>query len=298
MIKQSIKNYFKCLKYVFTPLGIIALGLVCGLSIAIPEVIRAATDMCKKIMDMSGKSIDFEALFSNIVASIRALDWSDPFAATKTIFSKEWFSSAVLSDVNKIIGDAEEYIAQVTNEINIFIDTLKIYAIVVAVFVLVAFIAGFFLTKWMIRRDIAKRTIKKFIVSTLCGSVLSAACAGLGIWLSIAWSGGIYVTVVVAFLLATVFSLLNAYITYGYKKVAFNKIVNVKNIIKLILSDVIIFVFGIIIAIIISLITNIAVGVFVAIGLIAVTVSVMEMTADSYVKELTERSEQAPSSAN
>ena len=37
MIKQGIINFFKKLKYFFTPLGALALGLIFGLSVAIPK---------------------------------------------------------------------------------------------------------------------------------------------------------------------------------------------------------------------------------------------------------------------
>ncbi|MDE5563321.1 MAG: hypothetical protein K2J01_07260 [Clostridiales bacterium] len=291
MIKQSVKNYFKCFKYVFTPLGIIALGLVCGLSIAIPNIIAAISDTCKTIANISGKSIDFKALFDNIVAAINALDWSDPATALSTMFTKQWFYDTIMSNLNPIVADVESYMAQIGAAVNDCVNQIIVNGIVVVIFVVIAFIASYFLTKWMIRKDIAKRTIKKFIVSTLIGSVLSAAVASVTIWLGIVWHNSIYISVIVAFVLALVFSLFNAYITHGHKKVPLRSVVNVKNVAKLLLSDCIIFVIGIAISVLIALITNIIVGVFVAIGLISVTVAVMEMTAEAYVKELADKSE-------
>ncbi|MDE7406233.1 MAG: hypothetical protein K2M89_05115 [Clostridiales bacterium] len=290
MIRQSLKNYFKCLKYVFTPLGIIALGLVCGLSIAIPNIIGAASDMCKNIVNISGKSINFKALLDNIVAAINALDWSNPVTALGTMFSKQWFYDTIMNNLNPIVADVQSYMAQIKAAVNDCISQIISYAIVVVIFVIIAFIASYFLTKWMIRKDIAKRTVKKFIVSTLIGSVLSAAYACVTVWLGIIWHNSIYITVIVAFILALLFSLFNAYITHGYKIVPLKSVVNVKNAAKLLLSDCIIFAIGIVISVLIAVITNIIVGAFVAIGLVIVTVSVMGMTADSYVKELTDKS--------
>ncbi|MDE6200752.1 MAG: hypothetical protein K2M47_02570 [Clostridiales bacterium] len=289
MIKQSIKNYFKCFKYVFTPLGIIALGLVCGLSVAIPGIIDAVSEMCEQVLDISGKSIDFKVLIANITAAVEALDWSNPVTALGTMFSKQWFYDTIISGLNPIVSDIESYMAQIGKAVNACIGQIIVYAIVVLIFVIIAFIASYFLTKWMIRKDIAKRTIKKFIISTLIGSVLSATVASVSIWLGIKWHSSIYITVIVAFILALLFSLFNAYITHGYKKVPLKSVVNVKNAAKLLLSDCIIFVIGVAISVLIAVITNIAVGVFVAIGLISVTVAVMEMTAEAYVKELADK---------
>ncbi|MCH5155586.1 MAG: hypothetical protein J1F69_03180 [Clostridiales bacterium] len=297
MIKQSVKNYSKCLKYVFTPLGIIALGLAFGLSIAIPLILGSISDMCKEIVEISGKSIDFEALMSNLVAAIEALDWSKPMEALKTVFTKKWFSDTVINNINPIVDDIEAYLAQVEKAIDVCINKVIGYAVIVGVFVVVAFIASYFLTKWMIRRDIAKRSIKQFVISTLIGSVLAAVFSAIGIWLVILWSNSIYITIIVAFLLSALYSLFSAYITHGHKKVPLKSIVNIKNVSKVVLSDLIIFAIGIAIILLVTVITNFVVGIFVAIGLLIVTVSVMEMTADAYVKDLVNNS-QVPTQAD
>ena len=36
MIKNGLKSFFKSLKYFFTPFGTLALGVILGLSVAIP----------------------------------------------------------------------------------------------------------------------------------------------------------------------------------------------------------------------------------------------------------------------
>lgn len=286
MIKQNVVNYLKCLKYVFTPLGIIALGFVFGLSIAIPTVLDAISEMCKNISEISSKSVDFKALFDNISAAVSALDWSDPIQAIGTMFTKQWFNDTVINSLNEIISDVENYLAQITEAVNACISVIVVSVVVVAVLVLLAVIGGAFLTKWMIRKDIAKRTFKQFIVGTLIGSALSGAIAGLGVWLGILWNNSVYITVPVAFIGALFYSLFNSYFTYGYKKIRFSQVVNIKNVLKLAASDLIVFAIGVAITVLVSLIANIAIGVFVGLGLFIVTVSVMEMSSDSYIKEL------------
>ncbi|MCH5160880.1 MAG: hypothetical protein J1G04_02505 [Clostridiales bacterium] len=296
MIKKSVINYLKCLKYVFTPLGIITLGLVCGLSIAIPNIINAVSDMCKNIITVLNDALadnagDFQTLYNSIAASVRALDWSDPMQALSVIFTKQWFNDTVLDDINKILGGMENHIAEIKTLISACIDKIIAYAIVVAIFTVIAFIASYFLTRRMIRGDIAKRSFKNFIIGSIVGAVLWPACISLGIWLAVVWKNSIYITAVVIFILACIVSLLNAYLIHGRKKVALKSVVNIKNIIKLILSDLIIFAIGIAITLLIVLLTNIIVGIFVFVGIVMVTIPVMEMTSESYVKELVSKSE-------
>lgn len=289
MIKQSVINYFKCLKYVFTPLGVIALGFVCGLSIAIPAAISSAKAMCAEIVEISGKSIDFDVLIQDFVKSVQALDWSDVWGALKTMSTKEWWISTFETDINNIIGDIEGYVTQVFDAIQRCVDDIIAYAILVFVFVIIAFTAAYFLTRWIIRRDIAKRNLWKFLLGTLCGALLSATITAVTIWFGAIWSESVYISAIVAFLLASTLSLVSAYLIHGFKKVPFKTIVNAKNVANLLLSDLIIFIIAIVIAILISLIVNIAVGIFVAIGLVCVTVSVLEMNAEAYVKATAEK---------
>ena len=298
MIKQSIKNYFKCLKYVFTPLGIIALGLALGLSVAIPGIMGAISDMCKRILDISGKTIDFDALIANIVTAVEALDWSDPLAALGTMFTKNWFYDTIINNINPIVGDIETYMKQIGAAVNDCIGQIIAYAVVVGIFVILAFLASCFLTKWMIRRDIARRTVKQFVISTLIGSVLAVLFLCLMIWLAFLWRYSVIITAIVAFLSVALYSLLNAYITYGRKNVPIKSVVNIKNASWLALSDLIIFAIAIVITVIITLITNLIVGLFVCIGLLIVTASVMGLTADAYVKGLADAKHNSESTDN
>lgn len=282
MIKQSILNYFKSLKYVFTPLGIIALGLAFGLSVAIPGIINAVSDMCKKVVDISGKAVDFDALMSNIVTAVRALDWSDTLSALQQILTKNWLYDNVVN----YIGDPEVYIKQIQAAVSDCVGQIILNAIAVGVFVVIAFLASCFLTKWMIRRDIAKRTLKQFIISTLIGSALAAILLCLMIWLAFLWRYSIIITAIAAFFAVALYSLFNAYLTYGRKKVPLKFIVNIKNASKLALSDLIMFAIAVAITVIVSLITNVIVGLFVCLGLLIVTASAMGVTSDAYVKAL------------
>ena len=73
MIRQGIVNFFKNLKYFFTPLGTIALGVVFGLSILIPGMIDATSKLVKDVKEvLAASAVDFPTLKEGVIAAVKA----------------------------------------------------------------------------------------------------------------------------------------------------------------------------------------------------------------------------------
>ena len=76
MIAQGLKNYIKNLKFVFNPLGTIALGFVFGLSILIPVIMSSANTLVESVKSIfSNANIDLTALKESVVSAFQALNW-------------------------------------------------------------------------------------------------------------------------------------------------------------------------------------------------------------------------------
>lgn len=73
MIKQGIKNYFKNLKYIFNPLGAIAVGFVIGLSILIPIAISSFNNFVDEIKNIfANANVDYAALRDSFVTAVKS----------------------------------------------------------------------------------------------------------------------------------------------------------------------------------------------------------------------------------
>lgn len=84
MIKQGISNFFKNLKYFFTPLGTLALGLIFGLSVAIPRTVSSVSDFAGSVQSiLSDTTIDFSTLKESVLSAIQSLDWGNPWESKK-----------------------------------------------------------------------------------------------------------------------------------------------------------------------------------------------------------------------
>ena len=96
MIKQGISNFFKNLKYFFTPLGALALGLIFGLSVLIPGIISSVSTLANDVQTiLSDTTIDFSALKESVLSAIQSLDWNNPWDAIGTMINSDWLMNTL-----------------------------------------------------------------------------------------------------------------------------------------------------------------------------------------------------------
>ena len=283
MIKQGLKNYLKNLKYFFTPLGTIALGVVFGLSLGIPIVLNSLSNLIDMIVKISENTqIQLRDLINGIWERIDALNWGEPLKALGTIFDRGWLTDAVNNCLNSISLD----VSKLENYINSCIDNIEFAFKIFILFSILGFIGGYFLTKWLIRREIAKRALWKYFLKSFVDSLLSATLVSCCIWILIIWKPSIFISTLIALTLFGFIQLLEAYIIHAWKKVEVKKVINLKNIAKLFCSDILIFVLATVLVGIVIAITNTLVGLFVGIALIAIAFIVIELNAEAYVKSV------------
>lgn len=285
MIGQGIKNFFKSLKYFFTPLGTTALGFVIGISILIPGVAAAVDTLVASVKNiLSDTSIDFNSLKDCLTSAVQALDWNEPIAAVQTMISAEWLTSTLTDCVASLIESSEAFTSQIGTAVVDFSGTVVSLAVIVVVFTVLGIVGGFWLTKWLIRRDIARRSVWKYLLASFIDSLLAATLVALCAWLVSLWKPSIFISTIISFLLFGFIALLEAYLVHGYGKISFGKIVNADNIAQLLATDILILLCtGAICAVAVA-ITNALVGAFIGIALAEIAFVVMGLNAEAYVK--------------
>lgn len=285
MIKQGIINFFKNLKYFFTPLGTLALGFIFGLSVLIPGVITSFSTLANSVQNiLSDTTIDFNALKDSAVSAVQALNWNNPLEAIKTMLSNDWLMQTLNDCVSSFVENTEVYTSQFTTVINAFTTDLVSYFVAVIVFIVLGLIGGFFLTRWLVRRNIARRSLWKYLLNAFIDSLLTATLVALCVWLVSVWKPSAFISSLVSILLFGFISLLEAYIVHAWKKVDIKQIVNVKNIFKLFATDLIIFLLAGVCVLLAIALTNLIVGIVIGIVLLEIAFIVIGLNAEAYVK--------------
>ena len=229
MVKKAVKNYFVNLKYFFTPLGTLALGLIIGLSVFLPGAKTALSDLVASIQDtLSSAVIDVEHLEESLLDAVKSLDWSQPLSAVGTIFDSQWLTDTLNNSILPFVENAEQYAGDLMFAIETFTVAMIALVVVAAFFVAVGFIAGFLLIKWLIRRDIARRSIVKYLLISLVDAILAGAMIALCTWIYSLSHWLTAVAIAIGLVLSGGISLIEAYLVHGRGKVDVKAVVNAK----------------------------------------------------------------------
>lgn len=284
MIGRGIKNYFKNLKYLLNPLGAIALGFVMGLSILLPIAISSTNEFIANVKDIfAGVNVDYVALRDSLVTAVKALDWSQPLESLQVMLSKDWILQTLQVCLSSFVGGIETYTEPLTQATNTFCNSLLGGVSAVIVFTLLGVIGGYFLVKCLVRKNIAKRTFKKYLLANILDSILSlliiVACA----WIFTLWEYSIFITIVLAFIFFGGVALFEAYMVHGRRIVNSREVINIKNIVKLLVTNMIIMLIAVAIVGVMIAITNIYVGIFLGVALVEIAFVVIGLNAESYV---------------
>ena len=286
MIKQSVINFFRNLKYFFTPLGTLFLGLIFGVSFlysGFKVQVKQATTEIQMITQETNISIN--DLKDCVIESFADVPWEDPIEAIKLITSSEWLNGTLKENISNTIDNYQLYASDIENAVVNAVSGYIKYIVIFVVCAIFGFISGFFLTKFLIRRNIAKRNFWKFVLVTMLDSVLTIGVATLSMWLTLLWKPSIIFTSLVGIIIYGFISLFEAYIIHGYKKIPLKQVVNIKNSFLLFISNILIYIISFTISSFVIAITNAFVGVFIALPLVIVGIIVISLNAEAYIKK-------------
>ncbi len=285
MIKQGIKNYFKSLKYFFTPLGTMFLGMMLGFSILLPGIVNAASDMITAVKQLADNiDLDVNSMFNQLWDSVKALGWESPLEAIKTMFTSQWLNEELTKILASILGtDFDTFKNQLVDIVKDFGAQVTVNIAIFIFFWILGFATGFSLVKFLIRRDIARRSLFKLVLANVLNSLLSSALVVLSLWLFTLWEYSIIISLILLLILVGIFALLEAYLIHGFKKIKLKDTVNAKNAGLYMLSNLIIFVISICLTLIAVAINKIL-GLFVGLSLVVIAFIVIELNAEAFVK--------------
>ena len=295
MIRRGIKNYFINLKHYFSSLGVFALGVVLGISVLIPGTIASVKALAESVTQATGGvRVEFRALFDCIAEEVSKLDWADPSRALETVFSAEWLKSTFTGCIHALLPDAETYAEQITGAVTRSVTEIAACAVVFLFFAAVGLVAGFLLTRWLVKRTIAKRSFWKNLLSALFDMAFTALSAAALVWFGKLWTPGAFIAGIALALLYSAAALLKAYVIYAWKKAPIKKIVNFKNAVLLILTNFIVFLITAAFAVLGFALTNAIAGTMICIPFFFIGLSVVVYNAEAYVKVTAEGQEQKP----
>lgn len=294
MVLSGIKNFFINLKHFFTPIGALALGVVIGLGMLVPGVFAAVSGFIESVKEVTGNvTLDFESLADSLLAAIGGLDWNDPSAAIDTITNSDWLQKTLSDCVHALIPGADAYAAQITEAAASAAAQIIVWLLMLALWTAIGLAAGFMLTRFLVRRTIARRSWWKNLISGIVDLVLISAITAFILWIQGLWAPGAAIAGVFGAILYGAEAMFKGYIIFGRKKLKFKEVVNAKNAGLILLTDLIVLliVFAFIIAA--YVLAGTIAGTFITISLAEIGTLVIACNAEAYVKTMAEKAEES-----
>lgn len=289
MIRQGIRNFFCNLKYFFTPLGALLLGAVLGLSAFFSGVKGAIGLLVADVTELAeGLTFDLPAFGESLLDSAGRLDWDDPFGAVSEALSGDWLKTALTDALEAALGDSMRSAEVFADEVERTVRSVFGYAAVFLACTALGLVLGFLITRYQVRRTMARRAWWKYFFVSLLDAVISAGLVVLGAWLTALWTPAAPFATVVALLLFGAVALLEAYVVHARGRVPFRSVLNFLNICKLLLVNLLIFGFALAFTAAAVAVTGAAVGVCVGLAMFEIAFLVAGMNAEAYVKERAE----------
>lgn len=288
MIKKGLKNYLCNLKYYFTPLGMFALGVILALAIAVPVIKSSMRELVDCVSSLENVQLDFSAFLHKILDAVLALNWHDPSKAIATLLDADWLNRTFADSIFALVRNAEPVAEQILAQIDSCVGSIKFAFGAVLVFAIAGTVGGFFLTKYLIRREIAKRAFWKIFLVSLVDTVITAALPVLSVYLSLLWEPAAYFVIVLVPLLWGFILLIEAYVAQGLGKIKAKEVITPKNSAKLVLTNFLILIISSAVTSVLSAITGEFVGIIIGLPFLLIALIVCGLNAESFIKETVE----------
>lgn len=284
MIKNGLKTYFQSFLYVFMPLGALFLALLAAGTLLFGLVASHTQTFFSSVSSLYGEvNIDVDGLIAYLIEYLNGLSGGNSDTLISLIRQGQWLTDGVRAYFTEYNPEVLQYGEKFNVMLDVYVADIQKSIIWAYLVILLGVIGGWFLTKYIIRRDHAKRSLKKWLLNYVTDSILSATVVALVTWILSLWSYGALITYFISGLMYGLIALLEAYLVHGYKKVDIKQVVTCRNAVLLMAVNLITTVISILITVLFAVVFNMIVALAVAYALVIFTFAVTSMNAEAYV---------------
>ncbi len=291
MIKNALKNFFKNLIYVFVPMGIVYLFFLIAVFILIGSLVQIAGVMLSDVFDLIETSVSESSASVNDFFSYAfdQLEWNGSFIyMIVRAFQTRWFSNTVkgfLETLNISSAGFGESFDAIIGEFMV-----KLAAIVSAVVILciIGIVLANFLTRVVVRKNTAKRDIRKFVVAhTILPIVQALFVVGAVVVLIFIRYYGLLV-VAALLIMSCAFSLTSSWVVHRSGDLKLKEVVTMRNVLRHLASIGVILVLNVGLAAAFYAIHPLL-AILIMIPVILYSLNIVGVNTDSFVCEMIEK---------
>lgn len=288
MIKNSFRNFFKNLAYIFVPMGIFYFGALLTIFYFSRNFLINVTDAGNELITYinANASTSEIAIKDFIDYAINQINWNNNiYEVIKEIINKNWINNTINGFLNTLNVSGSGLTNEINSIINVFSVSVK-NALYISISSLGIFI--FFstiLTRYILSKETINQTFKEKILGYIIKPIVSLIMITLILFINSLIGGYALIVLLIYLILDAYFSLFTSWFIYKNKGLKLKEVMNIKNTSKSLLSTFLIIGFTILIALIFAYI-NLNVGILITIPLVIYSLNIISINSESYVKNL------------
>ena len=238
MIKRTLKNYLSNLKYIFTPIGVLTIFVLIGLSIVFTNVSNALQTMINEIQKLvQAQSVDYNAAKDVAINKVLGLDWQgNAEASFKSLTSQEWLTDTLVASAHAAFPNSEEFAAQVTEIISTCLSAVMANIMILLILTLVGLVVGYMFLKFVITRDMVKRSFWKSVLRVIINTLINTTIIALLLFIFSLFKIHFLINIIITSVLYFFINTFESYLLYCRKKIPFKKAFGWKGLLFLVLS--------------------------------------------------------------
>lgn len=290
MIKSALNTYKKNIWDIFAVVGFVSIGIFIGLIAVIPAIRNLIFVSYNKIIAEATSihgTFNSNTFLNSLNNQINNLDWSNPIRTLKILFE----NNGLLNIITRSLKDAgfnEAQLGEIINGVikinDNFIKTTYAQISIFVVCITSISLIGYLLTKIVIQmRSVQNNNILRFIICYILNAASMVLIYFLLLLVLVNLQGvGMVFSLIAIFIMLLLLTLIIAMLCYKTKEIKLFDILNIKNILSLFLSGLIIHaisfaVFGIV------LIFSDLFAIFISIPLFLITTIIIENIVVNYI---------------
>lgn len=288
MIKNSFRNFFKNLAYIFVPMGIFYFGALLTIFYFSRNFLINVTDAGNELITYinANASTSEIAIKDFIDYAINQINWNNNiYEVIKEIINKNWINNTINGFLNTLNVSGSGLTNEINSIINVFSVSVK-NALYISISSLGIFIfLSTILTRYILSKETINQTFKEKILGYIIKPIVSLIMITLILFINSLIGGYALIVLLIYLILDAYFSLFTSWFIYKNKGLKLKEVMNIKNTSKSLISTFLIIVFTILIALIFAYI-NLNVGILITIPLVIYSLNIISINSESYVKNL------------
>lgn len=282
IIKKSIINYLKSLKYYLPSLSIILILLFIGISKAFEQTYNDINKLLN-MLENSNNQITFNTFRNAIIDQFKNLEWNNIWELLKQVFSSSFLNKLINNVIIVLIGE-ENYTNAIEAETSSLVNTLSNGLVLCVILFIIGIICAYFYITIHIKKDLnVKLPLKIIILISIINFIINISLVALITYLLGILPQCALLTVIVTLFINQAIFLIDAYISRHDKNLSFKEIFNFKNISYLVVGTIIISLISSLLVYLSVLLTNQSFAFIFTIPLYIILINVIKLNAYDYV---------------